>query len=91
MMHFISTMLLILTCTGDNFFKYHCVSYFREFEEGYCELLKRRFGTKRVHCNIVYQEYIAHRDHVHMNSTMWETLTDFVKWLGREGEANWGF
>ena len=51
----------------------------------YLELLKRRFGTKRVHCNIVYQEYIAFRDHVHMNSTQWETLTDFVKWLGREG------
>ncbi|KAL8595195.1 hypothetical protein ACOMHN_013868 [Nucella lapillus] len=62
-------------------------SFSKEFEEGYCELLKRRFGTKRVHVNIVYQEYIAHRDHVHMNSTMWETLTDFVKWLGREGKC----
>lgn len=62
-------------------------NFSKEFEEGYCELLKRRFGTKRVHCNIVYQEYIAHREHVHMNSTMWETLTDFVKWLGREGKC----
>ncbi|XP_076448545.1 DNA/RNA-binding protein KIN17-like [Babylonia areolata] len=62
-------------------------TFSKEFEEGYCELLKRRFGTKRVHANIVYQEYIAHKDHVHMNSTMWETLTDFVKWLGREGKC----
>jgi hypothetical protein len=60
--------------------------FFREFEEGYLELLKRRFGTKRTNANLVYQEYIAHKDHVHMNSTMWETLTDFVKWLGREGK-----
>lgn len=58
---------------------------YRDFEEGYTELLHRRFGTKRVHANIVYQEYIADRHHIHMNSTMWETLTDFVKWLGREG------
>ena len=79
-------MLLSLTCMNNNYIYY--LSHFREFEEGYCELLKRRFGTKRVHCNIVYQEYIAHRDHVHMNSTMWETLTDFVKWLGREGETD---
>ncbi|KAM7367331.1 hypothetical protein PAMP_015241 [Pampus punctatissimus] len=42
-------------------------------------------GTKRVHNNIVYNEYISDREHVHMNSTQWETLTDFTKWLGREG------
>lgn len=43
-------------------------------------------GTKRVHNNIVYNEYISHREHIHMNSTQWETLTDFTKWLGREGD-----
>lgn len=43
-------------------------------------------GTKRVHNNIVYNEYISHREHIHMNATQWETLTDFTKWLGREGE-----
>ena len=59
--------------------------FYRDFEDGYLELLRRRFGTKRVQCNIVYQEYISERDHIHMNSTQWETLTDFVKWLGREG------
>ena len=48
-------------------------------------LLKRQYGTKRVNANMVYQEYIHDRDHIHMNSTQWETLTDFVKWLGREG------
>lgn len=42
-------------------------------------------GTKRVHNNIVYNEYISDREHIHMNSTKWETLTDFTKWLGREG------
>ena len=42
-------------------------------------------GTKRVHNNIIYNEYIGDREHVHMNSTQWETLTDFTKWLGREG------
>ncbi|KAM8973424.1 DNA/RNA-binding protein KIN17 [Pelodytes ibericus] len=56
-----------------------------EFRSEFLELLRRRFGTKRVHNNIVYNEYISHREHVHMNSTQWETLTDFTKWLGREG------
>ena len=58
---------------------------YREFFDDFTELLRRRFGTKRVHANIVYQEYIANKEHMHMNSTQWETLTEFVKWLGREG------
>uniref|UniRef100_A0AAY4E357 DNA/RNA-binding protein KIN17 n=1 Tax=Denticeps clupeoides TaxID=299321 RepID=A0AAY4E357_9TELE len=62
------------------------MDYFsEEFKSDFLELLRRRFGTKRVHNNIVYNEYISHREHVHMNSTQWETLTDFTKWLGREG------
>lgn len=56
-----------------------------EFKNEFLELLSRRFGTKRVHNNIVYNEYISDREHIHMNSTQWETLTDFTKWLGREG------
>ncbi|XP_013139261.1 PREDICTED: DNA/RNA-binding protein KIN17 [Papilio polytes] len=59
----------------------------REFADGYLELLKRQFGTKRVNANKVYQDYISNRDHLHMNATQWETLTDFVKWLGREGKC----
>ncbi|CAL8340076.1 unnamed protein product [Arctogadus glacialis] len=58
-----------------------------EFKRDFLELLRRRFGTKRVHNNIVYNEYIGHREHVHMNSTQWETLTDFTKWVGKEGLA----
>ncbi|KAL4659318.1 DNA/RNA-binding protein KIN17 [Arapaima gigas] len=57
----------------------------QEFKNDFLELLRRRFGTKRVHNNIVYNEYISNREHIHMNSTQWETLTDFTKWLGKEG------
>ena len=56
-----------------------------EFNREYVNTLKRRFGTKRVHANIVYQEYINDRNHIHMNSTKWLTLTDYVQWLGRQG------
>lgn len=60
-------------------------SFSQEFKESFLALLRRRFGTTRVHANQVYQEYISDREHTHMNSTQWETLTEFVKWLGREG------
>uniref|UniRef100_A0A0B7A2H7 DNA/RNA-binding protein Kin17 WH-like domain-containing protein n=1 Tax=Arion vulgaris TaxID=1028688 RepID=A0A0B7A2H7_9EUPU len=65
----------------------HIDEFSQNFETEYLELLRRRFGTKRVHANLVYQEYISYREHVHMNSTQWETLTDFVKYLGTEGKC----
>ena len=39
----------------------------------------------RMCVQVVYNEYIADRHHVHMNSTNFLTLTDFVKHLGKEG------
>ena len=31
------------------------------------------------------QEYISNKQHIHMNATRWPSLTEFAKWLGREG------
>ena len=52
-----------------------------------CRFIYIRFGTNRVRANTVYQEYIADKEHLHMNSTRWVTLTEFVKHLGRSGVA----
>ncbi|KAL8222551.1 UNVERIFIED_CONTAM: hypothetical protein K2H54_077411 [Gekko kuhli] len=57
------------------------------FREDFLELLRRRFGTRRVPSNVVYNEYIRRREHVHMNATRWETLAEFTTWLGREGHC----
>uniref|UniRef100_A0A182UAA4 Kin17_mid domain-containing protein n=1 Tax=Anopheles melas TaxID=34690 RepID=A0A182UAA4_9DIPT len=53
----------------------------------YLQILRRQFGTKRVAANKVYQEYIADRHHLHMNATKWHSLSDFVKYLGRNGHC----
>lgn len=58
-----------------------------ELSREFVQILRRQFGTKRVAANRVYQEYIADRNHVHMNSTRWVTLTGFVKWLGKTGKC----
>jgi DNA/RNA-binding protein KIN17 len=63
------------------------MNYSREFLDGWMDLLRRQFGTKRIAANKVYQDYIADRHHVHMNATRWVTLTGFVKWLGRTGKC----
>jgi len=65
----------------------HIASFSNQFQHEFVSLLSRRFGTKRVRANQVYQEYIADKSHLHMNATRWVTLTEFVKHLGRTGIA----
>jgi len=60
-------------------------SFSREFEVAYLETLRRRHGTQRMNANNVYQEVIQDKNHIHMNSTKWATLTDFVQYLGKKG------
>jgi DNA/RNA-binding protein KIN17 len=57
----------------------------REFKNDFIRLLRTSHGTKSVHINLFYQKYIAEKEHVHMNATKWPTLTEFAKFLGREG------
>lgn len=58
-----------------------------QFQREFVSLLSRRFGTRRVLANQVYQEYIRERHHLHMNATRWVSLSEFVKHLGRSGIA----
>ncbi|KAI5896979.1 uncharacterized protein SCHCODRAFT_02685882 [Schizophyllum commune H4-8] len=65
----------------------HISNFSAEFQSEFVRLLSRRFGTKRVLANRVYQEYISDKSHLHMNATRWVTLTEFIKHLGRTGVA----
>ena len=59
----------------------------KEFRDGYMQILSQRHGKVKIDANKVYQEYIANKHHVHMNATKWETLTNFVKYLGKSGQC----
>lgn len=61
--------------------------YSEEFEKMFLEHMKRSHRFSRIAATVLYNEYIADRHHVHMNSTQWATLTEFVKYLGREGKC----
>ncbi|KAJ7287907.1 hypothetical protein O6H91_23G035800 [Diphasiastrum complanatum] len=61
--------------------------YSEEFESSFMEHMKRSHRFSRVAATVVYNEYIADRHHIHMNSTKWLTLTEFVKYLGRTGQC----
>lgn len=55
----------------------------KQFENGFMDLVRRRWRTKRIAANKVYNEYIQDRQHIHMNGTKWTTLGEFVKYLGK--------
>ncbi|KAI1849428.1 hypothetical protein JX266_004923 [Neoarthrinium moseri] len=57
----------------------------RQFQRDFLQLLRTGHGEKQVQINHFYQEYIANKEHVHMNATKWPSLTEFAKHLGREG------
>jgi hypothetical protein len=44
-----------------------------------------RHPNVRIEAHKVYNEFIQDKHHIHMNSTKWLTLTEYVKYLGREG------
>lgn len=73
-------MLLFGQNTGS-----YTYQFSKDFFDLFMDILKRQFGTKRVKANKVYQQVIAHKDHVHMNSTRWHTLTGFCQWMGKAG------
>lgn len=58
-----------------------------DFEAGFLRTLSTVWGVRRVGANKVYNEYIKDKLHVHMNSTVWSTLSLFVEYLGRMGKA----
>ncbi|KAI6192099.1 Kin17-mid domain-containing protein [Aphelenchoides bicaudatus] len=59
----------------------------REFEVNFMHIFKYTYGGKRTRANVVYQEYIRDRGHVHMNATIWHTLGGFVRYLGSTGKC----
>ncbi|KAJ1663348.1 hypothetical protein IW140_001897 [Coemansia sp. RSA 1813] len=59
----------------------------QEFEDAFLSILSRRYGTKKVLANQVYQEIVSDRQHLHMNATKWDTLSEFVMHLGRSGKC----
>ena len=61
----------------------------KDFRDGYLQILSQRHSRTKIDANKVYQEYIANKHHVHMNSTIWTSFSEFVKMLGREIIVGW--
>jgi DNA/RNA-binding protein KIN17 len=51
------------------------------------ELLRTTHGTKSINANHFYQQIVSDKEHIHMNSTQWKSLSQFVAHLGKEGKC----
>jgi len=69
---------------GENPQKY-IQEYSTEFQSTFVGLLRTSHGEKWISVNRFYNEFIRDKEHIHMNSTRWNSLTEFAKHLGREG------
>ncbi|KAJ5131127.1 uncharacterized protein N7515_007166 [Penicillium bovifimosum] len=67
--------------------KKHIREYSREFERTFIETLRTTHGTKSINVNHFYNQIVADKQHVHMNSTEWKSLSQFAAYLGREGKC----
>ncbi|KAI3322982.1 zinc finger protein RTS2 [Xylariaceae sp. AK1471] len=65
--------------------KKHIEDFSKQFLRDFMQLLRTSHGEKSVHMNQFYQNYIANKEHIHMNATKWPSLTEFAKYLGKEG------
>ena len=59
--------------------------YSQQFHSDFIRLLRTTHVEKAVHINTFYQEYIRDKNHIHMNASKWHSLTEYGKYLGREG------
>ncbi|SBS86354.1 DNA/RNA-binding protein KIN17, putative [Plasmodium ovale] len=61
--------------------------YSTMFEKEFMRLMKTKYCRTRILANTVYTNMISDKTHIHMNATVWVTLTDFVLYLGKTGKC----
>ncbi|KAH8582511.1 zinc binding C-rich s with KOW domains [Cryptosporidium sp. chipmunk genotype I] len=61
--------------------------YSKQFELAFMKLMKTRYSRAKVLANTVYNDMIHDRNHIHMNSTIWTTLTEFIHYLSNTNKC----
>lgn len=59
--------------------------YSNQFLQDFLALLRKTHGEKQISANKFYQEYILNKDHLHLNSTKWNSLTSLINFLAEKG------
>eukprot|EP00918_Siedleckia_nematoides_P072734 GHVU01158761.1.p1 GENE.GHVU01158761.1~~GHVU01158761.1.p1 ORF type:complete len:467 (+),score=108.95 GHVU01158761.1:944-2344(+) len=59
----------------------------RDFEFSFMQLMRTRYCRTKILANTVYCDMISDKQHIHMNSTLWVTLSEFVSYLGESKQC----
>lgn len=59
--------------------------YTQQFENNFLKLLRVSHGEKQIEANKFYNEFIQEKNHIHMNATVYTSLSKFIQHLGRSG------
>lgn len=60
--------------------------YSSQFEKGFLRLMRISHGEKKIGANKFYNEFIQDKDHIHMNSTKFTSLSKFLQHLSKSGK-----
>ncbi|KAH7650422.1 hypothetical protein FG379_003494 [Cryptosporidium bovis] len=55
--------------------------YSKQFERAFMKLMRTRYSRTKVLANTVYNDIVHDKNHIHMNATIWTTLTQFIHYL----------
>jgi DNA/RNA-binding protein KIN17 len=65
---------------------HYITAHSNEFHAEFMALLRRKKAVE-MDPNELYQEHILDPEHMHLNATRWSSLTDYIMWMGRQGDA----
>lgn len=63
-------------------------SYSQQFRSYFISNLRNFHGEKAINANRFYNQLIQQKDHIHLNSTKWSSLSQFIKQMAQEGIIN---
>ncbi|KAH8741047.1 hypothetical protein FG386_001599 [Cryptosporidium ryanae] len=61
--------------------------YSRKFEYAFMRLMRTRYSRTKVLANTVYNDIVHDKNHIHMNATIWTTLTEFIHYLSNTNKC----
>ncbi|CCH43010.1 DNA/RNA-binding protein [Wickerhamomyces ciferrii] len=60
----------------------------KQFQSQFLANLRSHHGDKSINANRFYNQLIQQKDHIHLNSTKWSSLSQFLQDIGKQGLIN---
>ncbi|KAI8910778.1 domain of Kin17 curved DNA-binding protein-domain-containing protein [Gorgonomyces haynaldii] len=65
--------------------EFYIEKFSKEFHSQFIRVLSNQFQTREVKVDDVYKELVQDRHHTHLNATKWQTMDEYLKYVGKQG------